>query len=815
MKSKFFIFYLTRKTIHIPYIMKFINSLIIISCIISSLIAENIYSEKFNPDSLRFKTAYATRCIESPYIDGKLDDDSWKQAMPVNEFFQIEPIELTAPSEQTIVRVIYDDNAIYIAFECKDSNPEKIRRPLTRRDNYMDGFSSSSDFVGFAIDSRNDDYNGNWFGVNAAGVKIDVSVSGHGEYDPSWDAVWDAAVDINDIGYSVEFMIPFSVFQFENKENQVWGIEFDRHIHKTQEMVRWPGHRKSHVGTVQQFGVLLGLSNIPEPKKVELIPYFLSSFSQGNNQYNLGADARYGISSSAVLNATVNPDFGQVEADPSVLNLTAYETFYEERRPFFSEGANFFQHRLQLFHSRRIGNAPGYFYPDSGEIENIPGNTTILGAFKLLGTTKSGINYGLINASTAEELGTLTNLNGQKEDFVVEPQTNYAVGRFEKPIINNYSRLGVMVTDVRRKNSGSANVVGLDWKIGLMNNRLFSNGQIVSSNTDKTGNAFRFNLGYTDPVWWGTRFWYGTYDNKFEINDLGYLRRNDLSWAGARFEVRRQEPWGYFLNNNIDIKYRKEWRGDGLILEDEIELESNNLLRNYWRIGFFSELSLPAYNDDDIFRDDRAWAYSTEKFWVNGLSFMSDRRRKIIFSLETGIGDAKLRGRGYSTKVGINYKPIDPLNIIILASQDLSPNYMQYVDIVDDQSSSSRIYANSKQVTKQVEFRMDWTFSPELTLQGYLQPFYADMKYLRFYELMSPETMELESFDYLSLYENPDFKWENTVGTFVLRWEYHPGSTLFLVYSLNEYRYYSASDGLWSSGSSNAVVVKLNYWMKI
>ena len=140
---------------------------------------------------------------------------------------------------------------------------------------------------------------------------------------------------------------------------------------------------------------------------------------------------------------------------------------------------------------------------------------------------------------------------------------------------------------------------------------------------------------------------------------------------------------------------------------------------------------------------------------------------------------------------------------------------MQYVDIIDEQNSISRVYANSKQITKQVEFRLDWTFSPELTLQCYLQPFYADMKYLRFYELMSPETMELESFDYLSLYENPDFKWENTVGTFVLRWEYNPGSTLFLVYSLNEFRYYSASDGLWSSGSSNAVVFKLNYWMKI
>jgi hypothetical protein len=161
----------------------------------------------------------------------------------------------------------------------------------------MDGFGSNADFVGFAIDSKNDDYNGNWFGVNAAGVKIDVTISGHEDYDPSWDAVWDVEIDIHEDGWTAEFRIPFSVFQFENKETHIWGIEFDRHIHRTQEMVRWPGHRKSAVGTVQQFGVLIGLSNIPEPKKIELIPYALSSFSQGEDEYNIGADARYGISS--------------------------------------------------------------------------------------------------------------------------------------------------------------------------------------------------------------------------------------------------------------------------------------------------------------------------------------------------------------------------------------------------------------------------------------------------------------------------------------------------------------------------------------
>ena len=216
MKSKIFHFLLNKKNNSHTIVMKLINTLIAIIFILSSAIADNAYSKKLNPDSLRYKITYATRCYEPPTIDGILNDESWNMAIPIIEFFQLEPIEFGVPSENTVVRVLYDDQALYVAFENFDSAPDKIRKPLTRRDAYMDGFASSADFVGIAVDSKNDDYNGKWFGVNAAGVKIDVNVSGNEEYDRSWDAVWDAAVEINDSGYTVEFMVPFSVFQFEN-----------------------------------------------------------------------------------------------------------------------------------------------------------------------------------------------------------------------------------------------------------------------------------------------------------------------------------------------------------------------------------------------------------------------------------------------------------------------------------------------------------------------------------------------------------------------------------------------------------------------
>jgi len=406
-------------------------------------------------------------------------------------------------------------------------------------------------------------------------------------------------------------------------------------------------------------------------------------------------------------------------------------------------------------------------------------------------------------------------IGGDTEKFIVEPQTSYSVGKVEKSIFNKFSRVGLMYTDVTRKNINTANVLGLDWKIGLLNNRLFSNGQIVRSNNGQTGNGFRFNVGYKNETWWETRFWLGNYDDKFDVNDLGYLRRNNMTWTGLMFKVRRLEPKGAFLGNSLEFKIKKEWGIDNILIEDEFSMETWTLLKNYWRFGFNSKIKDQAYNDADIFRDDRAWAYATEKFWYNGFWIKSDRRKKIIVSIDAGMGNAKLRGKGYFTELEIDYKPIDPLNVSIEFKRDISPKHMQFVDVLYGGDDIIRVYSNSKQVTEQVQLRLDWTFSPDLSFQGYFQPFYASMKYNTFYNLLEPETMNLASYDYLNTNDNPDFEIANTVGTFVLRWEYNPGSTIFVVYNINENRYFSVNDNEWSKESNNAVVIKLNYWLKM
>jgi hypothetical protein len=796
------------------YIFRF---LIFKMIILALSFGQSNYLTDFNPDSLRFKTATAVRCSEAPVIDGLLDDPVWQSALPIDEFFQIDPLELALPAELTIARVLYDDESLYISFRSYDSQPDRIKRALVRRDNWMEGFNSNSDWVGFSIDSRNDDYNGYFFAVNASGVKIDVSISGHENYDQSWDAVWDVAVAFDEDGWTAEFDLPFAMFQFDNIPDLVWGVEFLRGIHRVQESLMWPGRAKSVRGTVFPLGVLLGLENIPDPKQLEIIPYTLLGRS-AETRLDYGLDVRYGLTSNSIMKMTFNPDFGQVEADPSVLNLTAFETFYDEKRPFFSEGAEFFDQSLSLFHSRRIGRVPSYNLPEEGEIRDAPDYTTILGATKVMGNTASGINYGLISAITAEESAILVIDSVDQSDrrIVIEPRTNFTIGRIEVPLINDVSRVGLMVTNVSRKNNFGATVAGIDWNLGLYDNRLYTNGQIVRSDAKNiTGNAIRFRLGYVDPSWWSARLWYGYFDDKFDVNDLGYLQRNNTNWAGGKVDFRKQEPWGKFINNDLEFKYMQEWRGDGLVLERELEIEQSNLFNNYYTAGFFSKVFLPAYNDEDIFRNEEAWAYKTELWGYAGPTFSTDRRKKLVLNAVIGSGYGKNRGWGYHASLGAEIKPIEPLNIEIKAIQDRGPTYMQWVDVVETQNDTVRVYANSLLLTRDVTLRLNWTFSPDLSLQCFVQPFYANMKYESFYRLLEPETMDLEGYNYLNDdNDNPDFKLQNTIGTFVLRWEYRSGSTLFIVYNLNDNKFYSPVDKAWISEEANALYFKLNYWIK-
>ena len=796
------------------YTMKKLNKLYVISlCIGAFCIADE--AKQFEPDQLRFREMVAARVSVPPIIDGIIDDEVWTTALAESGFLQFEPYNLAAPSEKTEGRVVFDNDYIYIAVNNYDSEPDKITGRLSRRDSWMEAFDTHSDWVGVAFDSNNDDRTSYWFAVNPAGSRMDVYISGEGmqAFDSSWDVVWEYKAARHDKGWSVEMKIPFSVFQFDADKNGDWGLTIDRYIHRLQEEVQWPGRPKGLSGFAPYYGVLKGLADIPSPKKVEILPYLLGGLNDDSNVRSAGLDMRYGLSASSSLNLTMNPDFGQVEVDPSVLNLTAFETQFEEKRPFFIEGGSFFENRYELFHSRRIGKTPGILIPEEAVIIERPDATTILGAGKLLGETSVGTKYGVIESVTDEEFGTWESENGDKVSGMIEPRTNYFIGRLEQPVFNPLSTVGFMVTDVRRNNAGYASVQGLDWKLKFMKNALTLKGQLVHSTKDNvSGKGARVNIGYNHPIWWDLNIVTGFTDDQYDINDLGFSERNDQWYYGSYGGLRKQDPWGRYLTNDMEFRFFIRGRGDGLTLSKSLVIEQNNQLKNYWSFGSELNMQFAAYNDEDTFRDNRAWVYKSETEGYGVVWFQTDRRNKVIIRPFFGYGGGEFRAWGYRAGVNIRWRPLDNMNLMIEGFQDLGPKSMEWVGIDEDSTGANIIYAESAALMNDIQVRFNWTFTSDLTFEAFFQPFTVDMDYISFYKLMAEKTRDLEPYSYSS---DPDFKLNNMVGTFVLRWEYRPGSTLYLVYNLNSNKYYSAADGSWYKDNANSLFVKFNYWLQI
>ena len=783
-----------------------------------SILFESVYAQEIDPDQLRLKEIYAARVQTPPVLDGLLDDEVWKNVVPESDFLQWRPYNLKPPAEKTEVRLVYDDNYIYVGVNCLTSKPEKIVGRLGRRDSWQESFGEKSDWVVVAFDSNNDDRTGHHFFVNTVGSRLDVALSGGGKggFDSSWDAVWDFKSALHENGWSIEYRFPFSIFSFEANSNQDWGFFVARHIQYKQEETQWPCVPFGVEGFVPYYGVLKGISDIPSPKKIEALPYLLSGNTDKVNTSSVGIDLKYGFSARSSLNLTFNPDFGQVETDPSVLNLTAFETQFQEKRKFFIEGNNFFKNIYELFYSRRIGKVPGLLTPDDGEIISKPNVTTILGAGKLLGETKKGTKFGIIEAVTDEEYGVWEHEVGDslvREKILLEPRSNYFIGRVEQPVFNSLSTVGLMVTDLRRNNAGYSNVLGLDWNIRFLNNALSIRGQLVHSSKDRTsGDGARIFVGYLNPEWWELKFFTGYKDKTFEINDLGFDWLYSNWYYGVDGGIRKQKPWGRFLKNDLKIKYHVGGRGDGLINNKYLRINQKNDFKNYWSIGSDLDMNFAAFNDYDTFRDNDAWVYKSETIGDFRIWIRTDQRKQFTADVSLSIGRGQYSPWENRFGLKLNYKPLNNVSIALDLTQDYDRKAMEWVGIEEDSLGKNIIYAESSSIMRDIKLRFNWTFSPELTFEAFMQPFTVNMDYLSYNKLLKEKTRDLEPYIYT---DDPDFKLDNNVGTFVLRWEYKPGSTAFIVYNFNKRRSFSSQDQTWSTISSNSLFMKLNYWFQI
>jgi hypothetical protein len=450
---------------------------------------------------------YNTIHIKSgkPEIDGVLDDACWLEGEWTGNYRQNMPTEGAQPSQKTEFKILYDDENIYVAILAYDNEPDKIDRQMTRRDERM------GDIVGVNFDSYFDHRTGFEFNLTAAGCKIDLILTNDG-FDTNWNPVWDGKVGLMDSGWIAEMQIPLSQLRYGKQESQVWGLHAWRWINRNRESDHWNLIPRGNAGLLYYFGELHGLNNLPKIRRMEFMPYTLAKMeiypkTEGDPYKDgfdpgvaIGLDGKFGLGSNFTVDYTINPDFGQVEADPSELNLTAFETYYEEKRPFFIEGRNIFEYSFddnQLFYSRRIGHIPMYKYePDSGEYVNQPEYTSIIGALKLTGKTRKGLSVGVVESLTSREYTEISSPEGERK-MVAEPLTNYFVGRIQKDINKSNTMIGGMVTSTLRDIdhnylnhiNKSATTGGVDFRHYLLNKSFYINIKALISQVQGSTSA--------------------------------------------------------------------------------------------------------------------------------------------------------------------------------------------------------------------------------------------------------------------------------------------------------------------------------------
>lgn len=798
-----------------------------------------------------------------PDIDGVLDDAAWELVKWEGEFIQRDPYENEAPSQKTAFKVIYDNNNIYVAIRAFDDNPKEIERRLTRRDQFQ------GDFVGISFDSYNDNLTAYSFIVNAAGVKNDERITNDGDFDETWDPVWYVDVGLDEHGWVAEMKIPLSQLRFAKKDAHIWGLQVIRYLFRKEEYSLWQMIPKEASGWVSLYGELHGINSINPKKEVELIPYVMGKYvtdarEDGNPfatgqewGYNAGLDGKVAISNDITLNFTVNPDFGQVEADPSEVNLTAYESFFQEKRPFFIEGSNIYNYQVigsggyrndNLFYSRRIGRPPHYS-PDlsDNEFALVPAQTRILGAMKLSGKTKNGLSIGILETVTNTEKAIIDD-GGNRRKETVEPLTNYFNARLQQDYNEGNTIVGGMFTATNRFYSDStlnflpqeAYTGGFDftnhWKdksyyfkattvfslvkgspesiteIQDAPQRYYQRPDAVHLNPDYSrtslfGNGGTLEGGKVGGGHWRFGGWVTWRSPGLELNDMGFLRQADVIqqvvWGGYRI----WEPFGIFRRLNINAAQWTGWDFSGMNLYRGGNLNINMQFKNYW--SFATGINREGDNiSRSTLRGGRAIMLPGR--WGNWLNLSTDERKKLIFSLfmYNGWGDDGY-SRSFDIGTEITYRPLDFLEISLEPAYFRSRQNVIFVDNVEYGNDSRNIVASIDKEMASADIRINISITPDLSIQYWGQPFVFSGNYSDFKRVLNQTANEYNSqfhhygpdeisydkpgnlynvdefangeVDYT--FENPDFSFFEFRSNLVVRWEYIPGSTAFLVWS--------------------------------
>jgi hypothetical protein len=739
------------------------------------------------------KTLHALRITGTPpRIDGTLDDEVWGRAQSTGNYVQWDPDNGEPVSEQTTIQVAYDHRFIYVAIRCFDRTPDNISRGLARRDD-----SPPTDTVSVKFDPRHDHQTGYLFTTNPSGLQADYFNYDDDKIDSSFDAVWEVRTTTNQEGWVAEFRIPFSQMRFNASPTpgQVWGFSSRRVIRRRSETAEWIGRPRGERGEVSRWGHLVFDDVLTPPRRIELQPYTLArgerqpASAGASLSGSAGLDMRFGIGTSATISATVNPDFGQVEQDPAVLNLSVFESFFPEKRPFFLEDSRTFvppYGNFQLFHSRRIGRTPGRFALPEGETATSrPTQTTVLAASKLTGKG-SGWTYGAMSALTAREYATLASGG----EALIEPMTSYHTVRVQRDVRKGTSNIGAIFTGVVREKDDDAYTGGIDYNLRWDRNRVVWNGHWVttrapgSGSTATPGDIATSGGGVTNFNFSRKHYGFnGHFDHlgrDFRVNDIGFLRtRPDRSATDGNFYLEQPDPWKAFRRLYAQTYTSRQWNGDGLVFSRYWGGYVSAQFRNYWGVESEFGRTFQAFDDLDtrggppILVPARPYAY---------VGTSSDSRKSWRFSV--GVSEQTDEYGGWTGRIGPSLTLQPSSRLLASVSTGYSPgrDFAQWITNtdVDGDGVADHVYGTLRRNVVDVTVRSTFSIHRDMTLQVFLQPFVAVGDYTNIRRLARPLSYDFEP---AALSYDPDFNSKSLRGNFVLRWEYVRGSTLYAVWN--------------------------------
>lgn len=811
--------------------------------------------------------ARPVRAVQAPRIDGYDDDEVWKSAVLIDAFRQYEPTENGEPTFRTEAKIAYDAHNLYALVRSYDPRPDSIMAVLERRDK-----SGLSDNILLVVDSYHDKRTAYIFRLNAAGSMADGYLfdDGYSE-DWGWNAVWEGAARVDSLGWIAEYRIPLSQLRYVPGDENTFGIAILRTVARTGEATSYPRLRKSLQGIINQFASTPGFANLSAPRRVELMPYTMTSYGarptasgsfRNAAQVQAGLDAKIGLTSNITLDAAVNPDFGQVEADPAVLNLSAFEQFYSERRPLFLEGSGIFRYDLDcndgsctgLFYSRRIGRSP-QLRDTFGDAAS-PIQSRIMGAAKVTGRLGNGLSIGVLNAMTGREIGALNR--------TIEPQTNYSVIRLQQDMAKGNSGIGFMLTNTARNNDewtdsylrSNAITGGLDARHQFAGNRWQVSGKLAGSRVSGSANAIAltqksnvhlfqrpdaryldFDSTRTSLSGWmaeasldkraggivrlSTNLAYVSPD--FEINDIGFRTRADEIQSALWLALVPVKPFGAFRQGQLNFNAWSSSNTGGMITSTGANVNANGQFRNFWS----SSAGISVNNVGNVFNDRGArggpafFEPALMQVWFNTRA--NDRWKVSPVVGFNGYRQFDGLSSSWGTKAGVALRLGAQLSGSLTAQFSRNIDDQQWNGNYTSGGVTSYTFARLYQSTSSVTARINYTVTPTISIQSYFEPFISTGYFTDWRALADAKSADRSSrFRPFTSQGAPEgFRFGQFRTNNVVRWEYRPGSTLFFVWtqardaadSPDDYSVTRGYRTVFGRRPENIFLIKASYWL--